>query len=1078
MSFKDRYNKLNPAQQEAVDTIDGPVLVLAGPGSGKTELLSVRVANILDKTDTEARDILCLTFTEAASTNMRERLATLIGTDAYRVPIHTFHGLASEIITEYSEYFWDGATMRPIDELTQIALLEQIFDGLGHSNLLYKIHPEEGYIYLSDVRGVIGWLKQAGITPDDLAQILKHNEQEIQELNPEIDVLFGGRLSKKDIDTVAGWINGHDSNEVLWTHSIKREIISSLSQAVTEAQEADSTKPLSAWKTKYTAKDGDSRVLKDAARIDKWLHLQELYATYQHLLYTERYFDFGDMVLSVVAACKKYPQLLSELQEKYHYVMVDEFQDTNGAQLQLVQLLGAAEVNEDRPNIMVVGDDDQAIYRFQGAESSHMIDFLERYREVSVITMTENYRSRQGVLDGSQKIIEGARGRVAEKLPSIDKTLVASHPDRQDDQGLFEVRSFASPEAEYTWIAELINGWVIDGVNPESIAIVARKHSSLRAQAQYLQSIPHYYAAGENVLEQPIVKELIVFAQTIVAISQHDHNKADMFLSELLSFPWWGIDQVTRWKISREVYASRNSTDWLTIMLGHEDEEVIRVARLLQVISEKTVDLPVDQVLDILIGTVAVEGGDSMELHSPFRTYYFSSEERDIEPGSYYSFLAQLKTFVRALREHNEGKKSHLKDLLVFVELCQKNNVRLGTAPLLSTGVQLMSIHASKGLEFEKVIVLDTNETHWKTGSRGNKLSLLTSLQSIQPAGNDEGDLLRLLFVAMTRSEKDIICAYPSTDHTGKVSGLSRYLENLGIEALETEVELVEDAMALPQVVPNSFVESEKELLKNALSSYQMSVTHLNNYLDVENGGPKKFLENNLLRFPQAKTVPLIFGTAVDDTFSWIYKQISLQGVVPGLEKTKEYFEKELRRGHLSEVDYGRQFERGGSILEAYYNQVIDRFDNAHKIQVPFKGEGVFVGDAHLTGNLDKLVVDEENKTVSVYDFKTGKVFGSWKGKTSYEKNRLAQYRRQLLFYKVLLENSATYATYEVKTLALEFLEADYGRFNGILELDYSDEEYRELKQLIEKVWQRIHELDFVVREEISTDDFVKTLIS
>jgi len=138
-TFLDGYNKLNDAQKSAVDQTDGVVMVIAGPGTGKTQLLAMRVANILHKTDTNADNILCLTFTENAAANMTERLANIIGADAYKVAVHTFHGFGSEIISRHGEHFFAGANFRPADDITTAEIISEILANLPHDNPL-KIH--------------------------------------------------------------------------------------------------------------------------------------------------------------------------------------------------------------------------------------------------------------------------------------------------------------------------------------------------------------------------------------------------------------------------------------------------------------------------------------------------------------------------------------------------------------------------------------------------------------------------------------------------------------------------------------------------------------------------------------------------------------------------------------------------------------------------------------------------------------------------------------------------------------------------------------------------------------------------
>ncbi len=175
MDFTSRYNTLNTNQRLAVDTIDGPVMVVAGPGTGKTELLGMRAANILKKTDTLPENILCLTFTESGAHAMRERLASIIGKDAYKVAIHTFHGFGAEVINQHSEYFYHGANFRPADELSSYEIISRILDDLDYDNpLASKMNGE--YTHIRDITSSISELKRSGLTSDELLQVLDSND--------------------------------------------------------------------------------------------------------------------------------------------------------------------------------------------------------------------------------------------------------------------------------------------------------------------------------------------------------------------------------------------------------------------------------------------------------------------------------------------------------------------------------------------------------------------------------------------------------------------------------------------------------------------------------------------------------------------------------------------------------------------------------------------------------------------------------------------------------------------------------------------------------------------------------------
>lgn len=185
--FEEAYQRLNPAQRQAVDAIDGPVLVLAGPGTGKTQLLSARVANILKQTDTPANTILCLTFTESGATNMRERLTRFIGQTAYEVNIGTYHAFGGDLIRRYPEYFAATRQQSPIDDLGKRQILLDITEQMSYSNPLKQTRHHVG-----DLMSTISELKRALITPDALRSIATENLTFIQQASQGLQDIFEG----------------------------------------------------------------------------------------------------------------------------------------------------------------------------------------------------------------------------------------------------------------------------------------------------------------------------------------------------------------------------------------------------------------------------------------------------------------------------------------------------------------------------------------------------------------------------------------------------------------------------------------------------------------------------------------------------------------------------------------------------------------------------------------------------------------------------------------------------------------------------------------------------------------------
>ncbi|MBC7746424.1 UvrD-helicase domain-containing protein, partial [Pedobacter sp.] len=409
--FKSRYNSLNTNQRKAVDMIDGPLMVVAGPGTGKTELLSMRVANILKKTDTLGQNILCLTFTESGASAMRERLVGLLGPEAYKVAVHTFHSFGTEIINQYGEYFYQGAHFRPSDQLSSYETLVPILEKLPHTNpIAGKMNG--AFTHLRDIQSTISDLKKSGLTPDEVGMILDRNDAFVAWAQPRLNKVFADRLSKKIFPNITELIDEielyQDEPLELISYVPLYEVIKdSLSLALATSEEADgSTKPLSAWKHTYLEKDahGDT-TLKDAKRSIKLRATLSVYYEYLVSMQERSLYDFDDMILRVVHALEVFAELRLNLQEQYQYILVDEFQDTNDAQMRLIWNLTNNPTQNGRPNIMVVGDDDQAIYRFQGAKISNILDFKDRYDDVAIVTLKDNYRSAKEILNVARSII-------------------------------------------------------------------------------------------------------------------------------------------------------------------------------------------------------------------------------------------------------------------------------------------------------------------------------------------------------------------------------------------------------------------------------------------------------------------------------------------------------------------------------------------------------------------------------------------------------------------------------------------------------------------------------------------------
>jgi DNA helicase-2/ATP-dependent DNA helicase PcrA len=426
-NFNHFYKTLNPEQKEAVDQIDGPVLVVAGPGTGKTQLLSTRVANILQKTDTAPEEILCLTFTDAASYNMRQRLEKIMSKSAFKVKIHTFHSLGTEIINQNPEYFFFGLDYKPSDDLGQISILQKILQKTELHNPLQGKDPEGNWMYLRDIKKAIADLKTSGINPEDFLVELEVVHSFLGDLNQAMQSLFDvPRINKIEFKIFLEFKN--IASEICFLPKFKdTQISKDLWQEIEILSQSEEffKKNIKFFRDSWCKKDDQNNYqFKEILAKEKQLALQQIYSQYQAGLRREHLYDFDDMILEVIKVLQNFPELRYEYQEKYLYFLVDEFQDTNNSQMKLLRLLINSQINENKPNILVVGDDDQSIFKFQRANLQNILDFKNSFEDVKIITLTKNYRSNQQILDFAQAIVENAKIRLS-KVENLPKKLVS-----------------------------------------------------------------------------------------------------------------------------------------------------------------------------------------------------------------------------------------------------------------------------------------------------------------------------------------------------------------------------------------------------------------------------------------------------------------------------------------------------------------------------------------------------------------------------------------------------------------------------------------------------------------------------
>ncbi len=1058
-SYKKALSQLNPEQRQAAETIDGPLLVVAGPGTGKTQLLSLRVAYILQNTDTAPQNILCLTFTNKAALNMRERLLDLIGPESQGVQIKTFHSFGAEIIDLYPEHFWNNAQLSSMPDGLQYKIVGEVLSSLPLDNpLALKFNGQ--FTLVKEVAESIGLAKQAGLTPARLRQIIACNLDYVEQIEPTLQELLTPALSMKRLDTILETIQElpaqNIDDDIFPITPYDVSLKQSFEQAYWQAHEDGKTTAVGVWKKRWVQSQNGAKGMFDERRRNQWwLALSDVYETYRQTLHERGYYDFSDMIIEVITQLAQNSELRADVQERFLYVMIDEFQDTNEAQLRLAHLVADHPTAEGRPNIMAVGDDDQSIFKFQGAELNNMLNFRRQYRDTSTVVLKENYRSHQSVLDAAAQVITRANFRLVNQTEGLSKDLLAKSKVKP---GELQHRLYPDPAYQYSDMANLIEARRRSAPD-ESIVVLARKHASLRQLSALLleKKLAIRYEKESNALEHPLTSQFIILAKLVEAIGSGDNNQVNALLHRSLRHPMWQIPALTLWELALE---NNRKPQWLNSLLDHKEPSLQQIGSWLTGLVPAIEGEPLAVALEHLIGLRELEG-----FTSPLRSFHSNDKQPSYE-------LIEALSAVRLLREltstFSDQAQPSLTDFVDFIETSQANQAVISNdSPFVKgqgTPVELMTIHKAKGLEFDTVIVLDAVEPHWQAAKNGRKPPANLPLR---PALDDWDDYVRLMYVALTRAKSSIIVGSWSQDAAGKevmatpiISGALPE-ETLPAESLGQPQEILEQTLRWPELSNTEL----SDLLRPRLDSYSLSVTHLLKFLDFSRpeSGPEYFVEKVLLRLPEVQTPHTAYGSAIHRSLQFAQKLVAEDKLA--IPEVIKQFELTLKGQAITNAELERYSQQGRQLLEKLFDK-----DSAFVIPKNSQAEVVVkdlrIGPATVNGAFDRLDIDT-NKAVIV-DYKTG---AAPQNLTASGKSGVKSWthRTQLIFYAMLLKNSTQYNKVDEVLGQMIYLES-IGEPKFIQTYSPTPDEIERMEKLVAAVWRCITELKFPSVDGYSPD--------
>lgn len=658
------FDTLNPMQKEAVLQTEGPLLVLAGAGSGKTRALTHRVAYLIEEKKVAPWKILAITFTNKAAGEMRERVNNLVEYGADSVWVSTFHSLCVRILRRFIENLGYDTSFSIYDTDDQKTLMKQIFKAMEVNNKQYK---ERG------VLGVISSAKNELITPEEFA------------LNARAD--------------------------------------------------------------------GDFRSQKIA----------ELYKEYQAQLKKNNALDFDDLLVKTVELFESNPEILDYYQERFQYIMVDEYQDTNTAQFKLVSQLA-----RKYRNICVVGDDDQSIYRFRGANIRNILSFEDTFPGAKVIKLEQNYRSTKTILNAANSVIRNNTGRK-------DKTLWTDNEEGSKVRVKIYDTAYDEAEGIVSDIEKSGHAW-------KDCAVLYRTNAQSRILEEKFiaHNIPYRIVGGVNFYQRKEIKDILSYLKTVA------NGRDDLAVQRIINVPKRGIGTVTVAKVN--MYAAEHGMSFYDALLRIQavpgagkaaakiDRFTDEIGRFRRMLKE---EIPIQDVIqEILTST-----GYKDEL----------MEEGEVEAEVRLENIEELSN--KAVSYWESTEEPTLNGFLEEVALVAD----IDSMDASEDRVILMTLHSAKGLEFPSVYL---------SGMEDGLFPSAMAMSEDEEAIEEER---RLCYVGITRAEKQLMMTgarQRMVKGETRFSRPSRFLDEMPEEFLKKEEQEDSVYMRARRVQPSEFSES------------------------------------------------------------------------------------------------------------------------------------------------------------------------------------------------------------------------------------------------------------------------------
>ncbi|MCI0408712.1 MAG: ATP-dependent helicase, partial [Acidobacteria bacterium] len=868
---------LNAAQQAGVTHGDGPLLVIAGAGTGKTTVIAHRIAHLINSKRARPEQVLALTFTEKAAAEMERRVDLLVPYGFTDTWISTFHAFGDRVLREHALVLGLSPDFRILTEAEQVIFLQEHLFDLPLDYFRPLGNP------MKHVRALLQLFSRAkdeDISPKEYAALAEQQEQ----------------------------------------------------QAIAAP---------------------DDEVLAERARRE--MEIAWVYRRYQELMAREGKLDFGDLMTKTLTLLREHPLVLQRMQERFRYILVDEFQDTNFAQLQIVKLLAAS-----HRNVTVVGDDDQSIFKFRGASISNILNFREEFTESHTVVLVENYRSTPAILDAAYRLIQHNNPDRLECREGVDKRLRPRNAEGQ----VVESVAFQTYQEEADWVAGRIEELIeAKACPPGDIAILVRRNSDADPflRALNMKGIPWSFSGAKGLYDREEIRLVVSFLR-LLADPQDPLSLFHLAGSEIYGIP--GADLILC-----NAYAGRKHRSLYEVLLD---------------VTKRPGSVPE-------LSAVSPEGiATATTLLADLDRYL---KKAALEPTGrvLYEFLMERPGYgKRLIRSNSLRDHQRVGNLAAFFGLVQRFGevapqdrvagfvpyltmlIEAGEDPPIAEGeeagdaVQVLTLHKAKGLEFEAVFLAGMVEKRFPSVGRKEAIALPDELvKDLLPSGEFHlQEERRLFYVGMTRAKRHLFLTRARDYGTRREWKRSRFLaEALGLPKAEEEHPWRAAAEAvIYRAAPPP--EIERDLTVQADIPLNLSHYKIDDYLTC----PLKYKYVHLLRVPVLRDQAVVYGAALHRAVQ-AYNSRHLQGQRMSSQELIDAFEDHwVNEGFISREHEEARLREGRDALTQFHAF-------AEGVEPPTFVEKRFrfqLGQDTVTGFLDR--VDERDGEITIIDYKSSMV--------------------------------------------------------------------------------------------------------